>query len=273
MKQFFNYSHVHLSFWTSAVSYAKSVIKKLLSVSGLELRKPTRSMSELLDCPRKATSGTIVEFVGTQGIGKSTLYWACQKQLEDRWFFRDDLSGLGPRSVDSGQVEQLHRDIVFRRMNRVDESGSHPWRSITEARATAMVVYESLLISTHPFPRGFMLEEGLFKNFPEEVLALNDDESMALWQNRAFVHLRARDPDLAVARFQKRAVDRRSRGIIQDQESDDDLRSRIETDNLKFDRMIEKAREFHRPSIVVYAEDDFAGAVKDVLEFEKSLNQ
>ncbi len=221
--------------------------------------------------PLTKTSATILEFVGTQAIGKSTLYTACLAAIQSRWYFRHHIEGLSPESTCSDRVDHLHRDIFFNKMHRLEARQLDTMQSATIARQMAFVIRESQFISSHAFPRGFVLEEGLFKNFPEEVLDLGVEDAAPLWENRAFIHLRARDPDLAVARYQGRATDRRNRGIFQHQRSNDEVRSHIEADNLLFDQMIERARALDRPAIVVYAEDNFQCAVQDVLEFEKSM--
>jgi hypothetical protein len=250
----------------------KAVIKKLLDGIGLELRQRRSSLSKLQSYPLISTSGTTIEFIGTQGIGKTTLYNALPAPIKKRWFFRGDLLELGPNSVSSGHVEQLHRDIYFRKIHRVNTSQLDPWQSITVARQMATVIYESLMISSHYFPRGFLLEEGLFKNFPEEVLELSDDEAAPLWGNRAFVYLCARDLDVAVARFQRRTANRRNCDTFQHHLSNSEVRSRIEADNLLYDRIIEKAQAFACQSIILFAEDNFQSSVNNVLEFERSLN-
>jgi hypothetical protein len=249
----------------------KSIIKKLLHAAGLEIRPQRYTLAGLQTSPLTKTAGTILEFVGTQAVGKSTLYKACLPTIQSRWYFRHNLEGLNPESITSDRADHLHRDIFFNKMNRLDARQLDTTQSATIARQMAFVIRESLLISSHAFPRGFVLEEGLFKNFPEEVLDLSVEDAAPLWENRAFVHLRARDPDLAVERYQGRATDRRNRGIFQHQRSNDEVRCRIEADNLLFDQMIETARALDCPTFVVYAEDNFQCAVQDVLEFEKSL--
>lgn len=213
----------------------------------------------------------IVEFIGTQGIGKSTLFNTCQPSISDRWLFRDDLRKASPVSVDTGQIEYLHHALYLRRIERLCADDLNAWQTILTGRQISRVMYESLFITSHTFPKGFLLEEGLFKNFPQEVLDLSDEEAEPLWKSRAFVHLRARESDLAVARYQRRVAERRDRGIFQHQRSDQEVRSRVEADNMLFDQMVEKAKVFSCPEIVVYAEDSLQDVVQNVLDFERSL--
>jgi hypothetical protein len=187
------------------LSDVNNFINKLLDRFNLKLSRRQAPLSELQSYPLISTSGTTIEFIGTKGIGKTTLYNALPASTKIRWFSRNVLAGLGPNAVSSGHIEQLHRDIYFRKLHRVSTSQLDAWQSITVARQMANVIYDSLMISSHFFPRGFLLEEGLFKNFPEEVLELNDGEAAPLWENRAFIYLCAKDTDAAIARFNGRA--------------------------------------------------------------------
>lgn len=251
---------------------AGPTIKKLLNMVGFELRRRRHTISDLKSFPKLATAGSTLEFIGTQGVGKTTLYNACWASIKDRWYLRNDLEGLGPSSVLSGSIERIHRDILFKRINFLNSSDLDPWQSVTYALHAATIVYESLMISTQDFPRGFALEEGLFKCFPEEVLNLCDAEAKPLWKKRAFVYLRARDTDIVLTRFQLRSDERRNREIFQHYRSDHEVRSRIDADNRLFDQILEKAKVFACPLIVINAEDRLQDAVKDVLEFERSLS-
>jgi len=250
---------------------AKSSLKKLLNMIGIELSRRRHTISDLQSLPRLATAGSTIEFVGTQGIGKTTLFNACWPSIRNRWYSRRVLEGLGPSSVLSGSIECIHRNIFLNRINLLNSSDLDPWQNITHALQAATTIYESLMISSQDFSRGFVLEEGLFKNFPKEVLNLCDTKAAPLWEKRAFVYLRARDPDITLSRFQRREDKRRNRKIYQHYRPDDEVRSRIDADNRLFDQMIDKAKVFACPLIVINAEDRLQDAVKDVLGFERSL--
>ena len=179
----------------------------------------------------RVTSGTIVEFIGTQGIGKTTLHNAIYKSIRDRWFFRHTISGTQPQIVVSTKMEHIHQNIFFNGLKRIEKSEFDAWQTTRKASQMAEVIRESLLISTQDFPRGFILEEGLFKNFPSEVLDLSAEDQDLLWQDRAFIYLRTNEPGLAVSRFQMRANERRRKGLLQHEITDQELLRRIEEDN------------------------------------------
>ena len=170
-----------------------------------------------------------------------------------------------------GDLEHLHRNIYFRRIKRLKKNETDPWKSITTARQMSKVIGESLTLFGNDFPRGFVLDEGLFKNFPKEVLKLGSDQADPLWTNRAFVYLRARDPDFVVSRYQGRVFERSARGLPQRPPEDDEVRARVAQDNAVFDRIVETAQGFDCPAIVVYAEDDHQDNINRILEFERQL--
>jgi len=244
----------------------------LLKPFGLELRKRGQSISSLEARPKTATAGLIIEFIGTQGVGKTTLNNRVRKHLKDSWLFREDLEYTGPTEIRSGDLEKLHRKILFERLDRLQDMQEDAWGSLTVARQMSKVLYQSLTISTHDFPKGFVLDEGVVKNFPVEVSELGPEEEAALWKNRALIYLRARDPDFALKRYQGRTAKRRRKGMFQQSRADSKVRSRIEKDNETFDRIVATAQSFGCPTVVVYVEDGLESNLQTVLEFERQLN-
>jgi len=252
--------------------YGKAAfINKLLKATGFEVRQTGRSISELMAQPRRATAGWTLEFIGTQGIGKTTLNNALHKSFRKNWFFRYDLGQTGPSTQSFEELEQLHRDIYFQKLQRVQKTRPDVWNSITVPRQMSRVIGESLTILSNSFPRGFVLDESLFKNFPHEILNLPDTADDILWQKRAFIYLRARDTEFVVSRYQSRVAERARNGLPQIKPEDADVRARVEKDNTDFDAIFEKARVLGCPSISIYAEDDTQQNISKILEFEKNL--
>lgn len=249
----------------------KTVLNKFLKLVNLELRPRQQSVTALMSQPRLASAGKIIEFIGTQGIGKSTLNNDLHRFLKNDWFFRADLAQVGPAETEAGIVEQLHRDIYFRRIQRLKRKEADPWESITTSRQMSRVIGESLTLLTNEFPRGFILDESLFKNFPKEVMKLGAQNPEPLWTNRAFICLQARDLETVVARYRGRVAERRSRGLLQRPPGDDEIRARVTRDNNVFGKIVEQARAFDCPVIVVYAEDDHKENINRILEFERHL--
>ena len=247
------------------------LINKLLGLAGFELQRRGHSIADLMARPRSSTAGWIVEFIGTQGVGKTTLNNALYKPFRENWFFRSDLGQTGPSPSTRGELEEIHRKIYFKKIRRLQKTGANTWKSITIPRQMSRVISESLTILTNDFPRGFVLDESLFKNFPREVLKLTGDVPGPLWQKRSFIYLRTRDPEFVVSRYQSRVEERSQRGMPQIPPSDDEVRARVEKDNVLFDALIAKARAFECPVIVIHAEDDDAENIRKILKFEETL--
>jgi ABC-type dipeptide/oligopeptide/nickel transport system ATPase subunit len=254
----------------------KRVIKpafiRLLKHCGLALRDNSRDIRLLQQAPVCPTSGQIIELIGTRGVGKTTLNNALYRHLKDRWFFRGDLRFTGPISVNISPLEALHRDIYFRKLEDVKEVYDDAWKALTICRQMSNVICESLLMATHTLPRGFILDEGLFKNFPAQVLTTDSEAVEELWRNRAFIHVRAKDPELALTRHLSRRSDRRQMGILQHRDTKEFLRAQIKRHDALYDRIVARAQEIGRPALTVVVEEGIENNVRQILDFEKSLN-
>lgn len=257
---------------SSGLSGKAEFFNRLLRKSGFELQRRGHMISELTSQSRCATAGWTLEFVGSQGIGKTTLNNKLYKTLRSKWFFRSDLGQTSSPDVYSGPLEQLHRQIYFQKILWLYENEPDIWKNTTISRQMSRVISESLTILTNDFPRGFILDESLYKNFPHEVMDLADNQSAPLWQRRAFIYLKARNPDFVVSRYQSRVIQRARNGLLQSQPADDEVRARVEKDNVLFDTMTERARTFDCPVLVLYAEDNEQENVRKILEFEKTFH-
>ncbi|MEL6957321.1 MAG: hypothetical protein AAGL89_00050 [Pseudomonadota bacterium] len=248
-----------------------SLINSALGRIGLELRKSGRRIADLKALPQSPSSGWMVEFIGTQGIGKTTLNNAVYKYFKDDWFLRSDLNQTGPAPTASKDLEDLHQNLVFMKLARLKEEKSGAWRTITLTRQMSKVAGESLTMLSNSFPRGFILDESIVKNFPREVLSLPDDVTAPIWNKRALIHLRARELDFVVARYQSRVAERAQKGLLQNAAEDDQVRARVEADNAIFEQICKKAESFGCPVLTVFADDDHQEIVRKIVAFEKSL--
>jgi hypothetical protein len=217
------------------------------------------------------TSGLILEVLGTQGVGKTTLNNTVYQSIRSRWFLRGDVAFNGPTALTDGPIERLHRELLFRRIDAIRAGEPDLWKSVGITKQMAIIAYESLLMSTQTYPRGFLLDEGLFKNYFREVLEIDPHQAAPLWKQRAFVHLRARDPAFAAARYKKRVDFRRRTGAYQHEYSMEEVIARIDADTEICERLCRTAEEIGRPVLTIYAEDDFDACVAKVLRFESSL--
>lgn len=249
----------------------KAVVNRVLEPAGIEVRARPPSMRDLALRRPTGSAGWIMEFLGTQGIGKTTLVNALHQRLKGQWFFRSDLVQTGPPETRFEETERLYRDIYLSVIDDIQKRPPDPWRAISQLRQLGQVIGESLTIQTHDLPRGFILDEGVFKNFPRQVLDLASATPAPLWDRRAFVYLRFRDDETAVTRYQARAEERDSAGLPQRRKSDAEVRAAVEENRQLFDRIVETADRFGCPVLTIFCEDPFERNLARVMEFEAGL--
>lgn len=253
------------------MSGTTATLNRMLAPAGLKLIQRGKSLSELQARSPGPTAGWVIELIGAQGIGKTTLINTLQKSLRTDWFFRSDLGQTGPLNPVAGPVEKLHSEIYFHRMHQLQTREANIWDITTLTRQMSRVIRESLTLLTNDFSRGFVLDEGLFKNFSREVLDLASDTPDPLWNGRAFVHLRAGNPEVIMARYQARVVDRAQRGVFQIPPTKEEMHKRIEQENSLFDEICERARAFGQPVLLLDAEGDHAENIQKMFAFEVSV--
>lgn len=261
---------MHLLENNGTLSKVAALLNTLLAPAGLEIRTRARTLAELQTLPRLHSAGRILELVGTQGIGKSTLCNDVQKRLKDRWFFRSDLEQVGPAPTPATDLEDIHGTLYFQRIQWLEQNKNDAWDGITRSRQAARVISESLTLMTNDFPRGFVLDEGLFKNFPREILKHAEPSSNMLWNDRALIHLRARDAGSVVARYVNRMVGRQRRGLLQRVPSEAEILARVEEDNTLFDQMLQIAQSRGCATLQINAEDPHEENIARILDFEHS---
>lgn len=221
----------------------------------------------------KETSGKILEFIGTSGIGKTTLLNHTVARLKNRWLFGYCIDYLNRKDPPS-EVDEVLMKILIRRMENIKNSDSFcPWHSLLDIRLSVNVMHEAMFIAQNVFPKGFVFADGLFRHFSAEILQVGDELPGQLWKNRAFVYLRARTPETAMTRFKSREMRAAQighgpqRGTAQDR-----VLSRVIQEQEMFQTIVEKALSFGCPVLVVDAEDSLQDSIKKVLEFESSLS-
>ena len=254
-----------------ALNKNAKILNKLLTPAGLELRSRPRTQAEHQNVPRNETSGRIIEFVGTRGIGKTTLNNEIQQRLKHRWFFRSELEQMGPTTALDSEIQEFHRKLYTQRVELLNKATSDFWHSITLTKQAVRVISESLTTMASDFPRGFFLDEGLIKNFSEEVLSNSDDVPESLWTGRALIHLRARDSSLVVERYLKRVSERKQHSRLLPTPSKEQLTKQIEKDNNLYDQLLLIAHNCGCDTLTIYAEDPHDENVARILEFERSL--
>lgn len=251
---------------------SKEILKKFADLAGLEVRRKPLGRNDWGSLPKARTAGLIIEFVGPQGIGKTTLHSTVFERVREHWFSRRALQGRFPLSKASAHIAALHNDVLFRRMDRLENSNLTAWRRIQRAEQMARVAKESLLLSGSDFPRGFMFEEGLFKNFPQEILDIEAQAAKELWSNRIFIFLRARDPGVVVSRWLARSAERGH--VLEYRHSvNEEVRNRVENESVLYDRLMRRAKSLGRPVLTLDAEDSVQHNARMILDFEREIGR
>jgi len=221
---------------------------------------------------KTGTSGKTLEFLGTSGVGKTTLFNGCLRKLRNRWFSSYHMEFLN-RTVRSCEPDEILMQILKRKVEKILYSDSFcPWHSLIDLKLSVKVMYDTMLAVQSTHPMGFAFHEGLFRHFCAEILELHDDFPAELWKSRAFVYLRARSPETALSRLSFRRnikAKTHSQRVI----TDDELLLRITSDQLKFESIVDKALSYGCPVLVLDAEDPIQASIEKVLHFERSLIQ
>jgi hypothetical protein len=246
------------------------MVRSALQTLGIEVRRASRPSAVRADA-RRPSAGLILEFVGTQGVGKSTLFRETLGKRRAEWFFRDHLRDLPIATPGEPWSLRVHRALLFNKTAAIHDSEFDAWQCSYAVGATAQIVRESLYLSSETFSRGFALDEGLFKNLTREVLALDQADADPLWKGRALIYVRAREVETVVRQYQARLDQRRRRGWFQHAVSVDWIAERARADGQVNARLIAEARRRGVPHLVVDAEDPQRENVREIHGFEERL--
>jgi len=219
------------------------------------------------------TSGKTLEFIGTSGVGKSTLFRESVKKLRNRWFFAYHIDCFN-RTAPPCELDEILVQVLKRRIEKINNSESFcPWHSLLDLKQKVGVMHQTMLVAYGAHPKGFSFDEGLFQHFSDEILKMGDEFPAQLWENRAFVYLRARMPETALSRIVSRETKAEAQGERQRLKTDDQILSRIVQDQEMFQSISERAPSLGCPVLVIDAENSFQDSIKKVLDFESSLSQ
>ena len=220
----------------------------------------------------RETAGKTLEFLGTSGAGKTTLYRETVVKRKSRWLQAHHLEGL-KRTTPPCQIDDVLMRILKSRMDTIFNSDTFcGWHSFMDLKLSVRVMRETMLVTHVAQPTGVAFDEGFFRHFPAEILEQGDDIPLQLWENRAFVYVRARSAETALARVSSRTA-RLAQIERQRSKSEDQILEKINLDQEMFQTIVDKGLGYGCPVLVVDAENPFHESVAQVLQFESSLNQ
>ena len=220
----------------------------------------------------RETSGKVLEFLGTSGVGKSTLFYNSVAKLPSRWMFAYHL-GFLHRNAEPCEVDEILMAVLKSRIEKIMSSETFcPWHSLLDLQLSAKIMQQTMLIAHEAFSKGFAFHEGLFRHFAAEILEKGDEFPVQLWKNRAFVYLRSRNPDTVFSRYKSREAIS-SKSERQRIGTDDQVLSRIKREQQNFQAIVDKAPSFGCPVLVLDAENPLKDSIEKVLDFERTLSQ
>lgn len=216
--------------------------------------------------------GWVVEFFGPSGVGKSTLVRSLQSHLATTWFLPQHAAKLMPDSVAEEQLELLHREIFIRQLQRLSQSEGGVVNMAIRARHQAGILLTDLVLRQGGFPRGFLLDEGVFQCFAGTVASLEETDFATLLRNRAFVLLCPRDPTTVVQRYMDRTNSRKAEGrfpgVCRTREAELD---RVNTSIRQHVANCDRAERLGAPVLRLVAEDDVIVNQQKFKDFENLL--
>lgn len=181
----------------------KKIIKTTRSSLGFELRRLTRLLP--LRLQQSSGAGTIVEFVGLPGVGKTFLLKRCLRELSPAYVTQSDLvrSEHAKDFCDLSDPDliDLYRHLLDLRMRGVlsDLEGNSDVRH----QALRIGALSALLVGSMPVDQAdrlnILADEGIAKNFTEALLKLAQSGHAGAVKalSRRVIVLLTADPDIA----------------------------------------------------------------------------
>ena len=253
----------------SAVKAAKGLTRRVINSAGYDLSRK-RSPSRLLAPPITDTRGTILEFVGPSGIGKSTLCAEFYAAIGKNWFSKEDLDDLILQDLD--YPEDLQKDLnelllrkAIRHCNADDL-----WVAAGKLKYASFILEKDLLMR-RVFSRGFIIDEGLFHNFSRDIIKLSPDSLRRLASGRALVFVEASSGKTVAERYMERYRQRSARGFKHPtsfQQVEEESDSYLSTF-----RSLYQAVSKICPCLRINVEDGFEENLRQVKAFEAGLKE
>ena len=105
------------------------------------------------------TSGKTLEFIGTSGVGKTTLFNESMNKRKNRWFFAYHLEFL-KRKVPPCEIDDILMLVLKSRIENINNSDSFcPWHSLLDLKLSVRVMHETMLVVHSAHPKGFAFDE------------------------------------------------------------------------------------------------------------------
>lgn len=218
----------------------------------------------------------IVEFVGAQGVGKSTLFRHYLKHHKrfDRALISTSEIGLYTKSAliekaDTRYFKMLYDRLLLARIN--DLQGIRPSESLL--RYFMIIDYISILqndiiINNFLSDKIAVFDRHIFKVFTRapEFLPGDDPDTIEFMMNRVFIHCRLK-PEILLQRIKKRTNETGKTKLAHRNRSDNEVLHIAMEQAVQIENQLKKLKMFGANLLEINGEDDFETNTKIIDDF------
>jgi energy-coupling factor transporter ATP-binding protein EcfA2 len=256
----------------SGLSVMQKIVKDLFRKFGFNI-KYTGSRSRLLKDRNNRTFKKYVEFIGPSGSGKTTVLNEVKNNIKEDWLFRQDLRRI-PINLNGNDFDsEAHSKILFAKSKYLEDSGLTVYQKTRLLRYFAKIILFDLKMLKGNAQKGFFLDEGIFHNFPEELLGLNDREFKNLVSGRNLILIKPENGVTVVEHLKNRKNETGRVAIPHSGLSDDALLLNINRNVSIFNRLAKRAESCGTAVVHLIMEDGIKYNAQIVAAFEENLNR
>ena len=241
----------------------------LLDKAGYEIRKLQNSPAEPANT-NSASRGTIIEFIGPSGSGKSYLFEKSWPKLKGCW-------GRYPErmKVEDYMVPAFapYWSLLASAVQGLSHSLLNDYQRAKVLRQLASIIVKDSEIRTQLDRSGFILQEGLFHNFPQQLLQLPDSDFQMASAARALILLIPSSPQTIIDRRRARVGDGGHLSTWQSGMSETEQLEEIESRCAIITQLAARAENFGVACLRLTAEDPIGQLVSSVFAFAKQLTK
>jgi hypothetical protein len=214
----------------------------------------------------------VMEFIGAEAVGKSTLCRALHEARRDKWFYGSALNDLVLTDLDHPEDVLDVLKYLFRQRIEQDYERQDLWVMSGMAAWNANVIRKDALMRRR-LAKGFLVDEGVVKQFASEILTLAPGSRRALFGGRAIVLVDSSSTELLVARQLERLRDWSKQGKFKHPTSVERLSETAHAMIITHRHVFEAALDAGCPGLHLKIEDGFERNLSKLLAFDGELRQ